>query len=135
MNGGETEGENDRGEESKIKRKRRTAIRVDEPRTFALFAEFTHYRNTLLVPMVRSGSSGSVVHGGPRTEFDGDTRRRNILYDFGFHLCLEISEEINKAVLLAKIGANNDYRKRKIISVVIPARNRIRVRIRIRDAP
>lgn len=56
----------ERGEESKIKRK--TAIRVDEPRTFAVFAEFTYYRNTLLIPMVRSGPSGSVVHGGPRTE-------------------------------------------------------------------
>lgn len=109
-------------------------IRVDEPRTFARFAEFTHYRNTLLVPMVRSGSSGSVVHGGPRTESDGDTWRRNILYDFGFHLCLEISEEINEAVLLAEIGANNDYRKREIIGVV-HARIRIRGRIRIRDAP
>jgi hypothetical protein len=40
------------------------AIRVDEPRMFALFAEFTHYRNILLVPMVRSGPSGSVVHSG-----------------------------------------------------------------------
>lgn len=79
------EWQKERGEESKIKRKTRTTIRVDEPRTFALFTAFTHYRNTLLVPMVRSGSSGSVVHGGPRTEPAGDTRRRNILYDFSFH--------------------------------------------------
>ena len=84
-NGG-GERQKERGEESKIKRKRRTVIRVDEPWTFALFAEFTHYRNTLLVPMVRSGPSGSVVHGGPRTEPTGDTRRQNILYDFGFHV-------------------------------------------------
>lgn len=31
----------------------------------------------------------------------------------------EISEEINEAMLLAEIGANNDYRKREIISVVL----------------
>jgi len=48
--------------------------------------------------------------------------------------CLEISEKINEAVLLAKIGANNDYRKREIIGVA-PACIRIRARIRIRDAP
>lgn len=76
--------------------------------------------------MVRSGPSGSVVHGGPRTEPAGDTRRRNIFYDFGFHLCLKISEKINEAI---EIGANNDYRKREII-VVLPAC----IRARIHDA-
>lgn len=115
-NGG-GERQKERGEVSKIMRKRRTVIRVDEPWTFALFAEFTHYRNTLLVPMVRSGPSGSVVHGGPRTVLAEDTRCRNILYDFGLS-CPGISEKINEAVLLVEIGANNDYRKREIIAIV-----------------
>lgn len=57
MNEGETERERER--------EKRMVMRVDEPRMSALFAELTHYQNTLLVPMVRSGPSGSVVHGGP----------------------------------------------------------------------
>lgn len=43
-------------------------------------------------------------------------------------------QEINEAVLLAEIGANNDYRKREIIGIV-PARIRARIRIHIRDTP
>lgn len=35
--------------------------------------------------------------------------------------CPEIREKIDEAVLLAEIGANDDYRKREIIDVV-PAR-------------
>lgn len=69
LNEGEKERENGRGTEKKRKRKKKDdEIRVDEPRMSTLFAEFTHYRNILLVSMVRSGPSGSVVHGAPRTE-------------------------------------------------------------------
>lgn len=78
----------ERGEESKIKRKRETAIRVDEPRTFALFAEFTHYRNTLLIPMVQSGSSGSVVHGGPRTEPALEIRAAETSFTTSAFICI-----------------------------------------------
>lgn len=107
MNEGEMEKERER--------EKRMVTRVVEPRTSALFAEFTHYQNTLLVPMVRSGPSGSVVHGRPSLPGERYTRRGNILYDFGFHPRLR-SPRISvheTTVPLAKIG-NNDYRKREI---------------------
>jgi len=88
VNGSETEKENGRKKEGKdrgVREREGRQSRVNEPWMFALFAEFIHYRNTLLVPMVRSGSSGSVVHGELRTEPAGDMRRQNILYNFGFH--------------------------------------------------
>lgn len=61
----------------KRKKERRIAIKVDD---LDVHIEFIHYQNILLVPMVRSGSSGSVVHEGPRTKPAGDTRYRNIFY-------------------------------------------------------
>lgn len=97
MNEGETEREKER--------EKRMVMKVDEPRTSALFAEFTHYQNTLLVPMVRSGPSGLVVHEGPSLPAERDTRCGNILYDFGFHRCLRSSRiSVHETVPLANIG-------------------------------
>lgn len=59
--------------EKEREREKRMVMRVDEPRTSALFAEFTHYQNTLLVPMVRSPEwvSGSRETEPARREIRG----------------------------------------------------------------
>lgn len=80
---GEREDGRERGQKER-ERERRIITRVDEPRNVRA-AEFTHYRNILLVPMVRSGPSGSVVHGEPARRY---AVRKHLLYDFGFHPCL-----------------------------------------------
>lgn len=99
---GETEreeGERDRKKEKE--RERRIITRVNEPRTFALFAEFTHYRNILWIPMVRSGPSGSVVHGEPRTEPAGDTRCGNISFTISAFIC---AWDHHRSTTIAKMG-------------------------------